>query len=505
MGKCYDYQSNSPITVMAFTCQHCDEEPESVTRTGNKRYMCGACSKVVKFDDLNPHLDDLEVVDKRGGGSDSKSNSANSSNSNNDSSNNSNENVSQDSQGSQEAAPEITSNTGKSNRDIIRERGREGLKEIKEDKLKQWLATTDGVGSKTENRILMVFRNEEMYSEEPNTLYNLLDDELNASPSYINTIVNSVFSPEYEHEDLLRNQGYTPFFASGGQGGGGMGAQSMGPGNNRNNGYNSQQQGGGGMGGQQQGNQGGQQQTGGDLTREDLMTAMQASQEQSEGGSRRRGPGTEAIDQATEEAIKNMANNMGGFFGTMQKVAEEALVSYFQQNPEKLVENMTLLNTFMESGNGQNQENQPSEQDQKIDNAIQQATAGGGSSQPQQQESQSSQPFRDSEQVGNERDTTAQTGSDDSGGFEMDTDVMEGRGPGPEPEPDAGVDSENPMAAEPDDYDWSNNSDNDSSSGELDQEPTDEVGPEEERSEEGSAGDDDGEDEWDELFGDLEE
>jgi len=491
-------------------CPHCDEDIDSVTRTGERRYACGACSMVIAFDDLNPHLDDLNVVDKRDKSRTVEKDDEDD-NVSEDSSKDTNNNT-EEADSAEEGVSEPTQKAGRSDRDIIREQGREGLKQIKEDKLKQWLATTDGVGSKTENRILMVFRNEDMYTEEPNTLYNLLDDELSASPSYINTIVNSVFSPEYEHEDLLRNKGYTPFFRSGGQGGGNQGGPRGSGQQNMSNGFNGQ---GGGRGGQGNQNQGGrnQQQQGGDsLNKEDLMAAMQASQEANDGGSRRRGPGTEALDEATEQAIKNMADNMGGFFGMLQRVGEEALVEYFRQHPEKLVENMTLLNTFMEGGEGQNNEQEASPQDQAIDNAIEQAQSAASSQDQSTQEPQEQKPFREPEQVGDDRDTSVQEDQNDSSGFEMDSDMMEGGGPEPEPDPDMGVNEETPMAAEPGDYDWgeeANDSDtNDSSSGsgstgEQSQEQAEEDTQKAAAGGGGSGGD--GDDEWDELFGDLED
>jgi len=461
---------------MSLECPSCETEIEQFSRTGNKRYACGSCARVIKYDTVQPHLDEIPVNDKRNKGGDDKDNSQTESQQSS-----SNDSGSDDEQGNPVAAQD----SGRTDREIIREEGYKGLKRIKEKKLKEWLATTDGVGGKTESRILKVFREESMYSEEPSTLYNLLDDELSASPSYINTIVNSVFSAEYEHEDLLQQQGYTPFFRNGGQ-------SNQGGRNNMNGGYSSGGGGYQGPGGNQQ--QGQQQQGGGGndgLTREEAMQMIQASQQSDDQGSRRRGPGTEALDEATEAAIKNMADNMGGFFGMLQRVGEEALVTYFRENPEKLVENMTLVNAFMNETSQQEQDNTPSEQDAKIDSAVQQAMSGGGGSQQVQEDPvESHSSFRTPSHNPEPPNNSGPDHSDDDSGFEMDPDVMGGGGSthdqqldDKEPQQNTQEPEPQPQTVGPQENDRSNNSSIDSDSGVEES----------------------GDDEWDKLFGDLEE
>ena len=481
---------------MAPDCPNCDNEIEELTRTGEKRYMCGNCARVQKYDNIEPYLDEIDVTDQRD--STGKNNSK-------EEADEPEPETSDDTSSDSQQNPVSNNDGDKTEREIIREEGYEGLRRIKEQKLKEWLATTDGVGAKTEGRILKVFREESMYSEEPSTLYNLLDDELSASPSYINTMVNSVFSPEYEHEDLLEQQGYTPFFRNGGQ-------SNQGGRNNMNGGFNGRNggnQGGGRQNPGQQQSQGGG--GGGGMTREEAVEMIRASSESNDQGSRRRGPGTEALDEATEQAIKNMADNMGGFFGMLQRVGEEALVQYFKQNPEKLVENMTLLNAFMDEAEDLDNTPQPSEQDQKIDNAIEQATGGGGSGQESLDDFGGSD---DSFSGGTDDFGTTGTDNDpmsaapeehteSDSGFEMDTDAMEGGGPSPSSPTHEQDRTSQPQQQETNRDDRDNNRDtgSDSSDSEENRQKVPAGGQGEEP--EGEPSDED--EEWDELFGDLED
>lgn len=488
---------------MAPDCPNCDNEIEELTRTGNKRYMCGNCARVQKYDTIEPYLDEIDVTDKRdstgeGNGKDKAEQS---------------EPDSPDDAPSDTQQNPVAEDTGqKTEREIIREEGYEGLKRIKERKLKEWLGTTDGVGAKTESRILKVFKEESMYSEEPSTLYNLLDDELSASPSYINTIVNSVFSPEYEHEDLLQQQGYTPFFRNGGQ-------SSQGGRNNMNGGYNGPNGGNQGGGRQNSGQQ--QQQSssgGGGMTREEAVEMIRASSESNDQGSRRRGPGTEALDEATEQAIKNMADNMGGFFGMLQRVGEEALVQYFKQNPEKLVENMTLLNAFMNEAEQLDDEPNVSEQDQKVDDAIEDAMSGGGSDQESLDDfSEASDSFGAPDSSNNPMSASPDEHAGSDSGFEMDPDAMGGGGPSPSP-PERQQEPTQTGGNGPHNNDDRNNNSSTGNTSNDDQKEAREVpagghGPEGSSTEPEPSLDDDGEsggqtdedEEWDELFGDLED
>jgi len=154
---------------------------------------------VIAHDDLAPHLDELNVIDKRD--ETGKSGSSNSGQGGNSGSQES----------SQQDMPDQSAVTGMSDREKIYQRGTDGLKEIKRERLKNWLSNTEGVGGQTESRILMVFNRNETIHQNPHILYNLLDDELSASPSYINTMVEDIFQPERENDDLLQQQGFTPW------------------------------------------------------------------------------------------------------------------------------------------------------------------------------------------------------------------------------------------------------------------------------------------------------
>lgn len=476
---------------MSLECPHCGEEVTQFNRTGEKRYACDHCNKVIKHDTVKQYLDTIPVNDKWKKKKEEEENNQGQDNSNNNNSQPDNT----------EANPNpVVSNTGKTDREIISERGREGLKELKESRLREWLATTDGVGEKTENRIIKVFNSDDIHSKNPSALYSLLDDELTASPTYINTMVNNVFAPEYEHEDLLEDHGYTPFFKNGNMGG----VQSN---QNMSNGFENRGQGNSGMtqqGMSQQGQMQQQQpqqyaQESSSLSREEALEMIKASQDEEEQGSRRRGPGTEAIDEATQQAIKNMADNMGGFFGTLQRVGESALMAYFEKHPEKLVENMSLLQAFMdEDTNAQTQKEEPKE-NLKIDNAIEQATRqatdGSGNmsgsqqttfNEPQDTESkvESHPSFREPDHSSNTERGTQNNDAEQQQGFEPDIDIMEGGGSGPNDgieQLDEELNQEEQEVSTIDDRDIDNSSDNDSD------ETTEEEG-----------------DGFDELFGDLE-
>jgi len=447
-------------------CPHCEEEVTQLSRTGNKRYPCGNCSRVIKHDTVKPFIEEgvVDVVDKRDdvgkGNSGNSGNSSDSGNSNSDTS-------SQDNGGGSDGSENPMGEKGQiDNREIIRQEGKKGLKKIKKRKLKEWLDSTDGVGPKTLNRILMVFDEEDMYSDSPETLFNLLDDELSATSTYINTIVNSVFSPEHDHQDLLRDQGYTPYFSASNSSPNNGGRQmNRGNGNQYNsNGQNQNQQ-------NQQAQQQSQQQSQG-MTKQEAVEMIKASQESDDGGSRRRGPATDALDAATEEAIQNMAQNMGGLMGTAQRLLESTLMSYFEDNPEKLVENMDLLQTFMEDGNNQQTGNQSQEseskENQKIDDALdglreEQGLDSNNGPQTQQQDPVESNPsFRQPEKGASDETVDRQEDEGAVDSFEPNDEILNGGGP--TPDDDIGSVEENntednsnnePQEAESDDEeDW---------------------------------------------------
>lgn len=378
-------------------CPHCEDEIDTVTRTGDKRYSCGQCNMVISFDDLSPHLDEMNVIDKRESEGGSSNNSAE-----------------QDAG----AEPDIqldeseVSESGGSpqheinDREKIYQRGREGLREIKKERLKNWLSHTEGVGSQTESRILMVFNRNETIHQNPHILYNLLDDELSASPSYINTMVEDIFQPERENEDLLQSQGYTPWYRRNNManqqqmgGGGGQPFNATGGGTQGFSGggqqQNQQPQGQQGQPQQQQNNDGNNSSSNDDsITAEEAAAMVErgiAQAEQQRGSN----PVREGLSDATDEALKEMATNIGGLAGTMQRVIDEALVQYARENPEWVIENMGVLQkvigaTEEASGGGGNDEPEQAESDAMVDDALSDLSGGGGESQesspPQQQQ-----------------------------------------------------------------------------------------------------------------------
>ncbi|EGQ44086.1 MAG: hypothetical protein J07AB43_01450 [Candidatus Nanosalina sp. J07AB43] len=357
-------------------CPHCDKSIDSLTRTGEKKYSCGECNMVIKYDSIRPHLDEFEVTDKRGGGS------------SNDSSNNSNNSGS----GSQSTANQPGAGqrpdhpSSQTERERIYQRGTDGLKQIKKERLKNWLSTAEGAGAQTEERISMMFDRNESIHNNPNVLYNLLDDELSASPSFINTMVQDVFQPEQDHEDLLQSQGYQPWHKRGGQTpnqsqqrnvGGPMNATGS-TGFNPNQGQqqsgrqsqNQQQS----QGQPQQSNSQGSSQSNDTLTREEAEMMMnQAVQRASQQD--QRNALMSGLSDATDQALQEMATNVGGLAGTVQRVIDEALVEYARQNPEWVIENMDILQKVMgatedAAGEGNQRKQDQPEEDKKVDNAL---------------------------------------------------------------------------------------------------------------------------------------
>jgi len=356
-------------------CPHCEESISSLTRTGEKKYSCGQCNMVIKYDDLRPNLDEMEVIDKRDNG---------------DSDNGSNNSDSPPAPpgGDMPAPPapdQPEQNSSISEREKIYQRGTEGLKEIKRERLQRWLDSSDGVGAQTEQRILMVFDRNESVHKNPHVLYNLLDDELNASASYVNTIVQDTFSPEEEHSDLLTNQGYTPWFNRPGQGPSNQGGMGQGgPMNATGANRFDPQQGGQGGGGQrqqqnqQQNQQGGQTDDSVSRREAEMMMQEAVSQANQQGN---RSALMDGLSDATDEALREMATNVGGLAGTFQRVIDEALVQYARENPEWVIENMGVLQKVlgatedMDSSGGSSQPKE-SEEDRKVDDALSQLTGG---------------------------------------------------------------------------------------------------------------------------------
>jgi len=155
---------------------------------------------------------------------------------------------------------------------------------------------------------------------------------------------------------------------------------------------------------QQQQQAGGQQQSGsgsdsGDsgISREEAQMMMQEAVNQSKQDNRQ-GALMEGLSDATDEALQEMASNVGGLAGTMQTVIEEALVQYARENPEWVIENMDILQTIIgatgssNSGDEAGDDNAP-EEDAKVDNALDDIMSGssGGQSQQDQRQQQGGQ------------------------------------------------------------------------------------------------------------------
>lgn len=341
------------------SCPHCEEDIDELIRTGERKYSCGQCSMVIAYDDIEPHLDEFEVTDKRG----------------DDGEEDEEVDMVEDlppPPGSGQAQTQQGGGMGTPNeREIIYQRGTEGLKQIKKDRLKNWLANTDGVGGQTEQRILMVFSRNDSVHKNPHVLYNLLDDELSASASYINTMVQDIFAPEEEHGDILESQGYTPWYDRRMSQGGGQTSQQFG-----------QQPGGGAPMGNDQGSSFNQTQESDDgISRQEAEMMMQQAvqQDRESGGDRAL---LDGLSDATDEAVREMASNVGGLAGTVQRVIDEALVQYARENPEWVINNMGVLQKVLGATNeieneaGSQEKSQP-EENAKIDEALNNLNGGG--------------------------------------------------------------------------------------------------------------------------------
>lgn len=283
---------------------------------------------------------------------------------------------------------------GVNERELIYRKGKEGLLELKTERLKDWLQEANGVGGQTESRIIKVFQRNESVNTNPYSLYNLLEDETTASGSYINTMVDDIFEPEREHEDILESTGYTPFFRRS-QGGGQFANQQQGGpsrGGGRGGGQQYGQSAAQGRGGRQQGQpqQNHQQQSNDssdDLSKREvaqmISQGINTAQEEAD-----ENPLRDGLSDATDEALREMASNVGGLAGTANRVFEEALMSYAQDNPEFIIENMDFLQKALgaaqgpDEGGGGGQPQQP-ESSRKVDDALSQIGDGG---QPQQQQ-----------------------------------------------------------------------------------------------------------------------
>ena len=427
-----------PVTV----CPHCEEGIDSLTRTGEKKYSCGKCNMVIKYDDIRDDLDEFEVIDKRdNGGGGSGGSSEDPSQALSDvpppPDPNNGGNTQQNQQQSQQQSQQQGMNHQISEREKIYQRGTDGLREIKKQRLKDWLSSTEGVGAQTEQRIMMVFERNESIHSNPHVLYNLLDDEVGASASYLNTMVQDIFQPEQEYSDLLQSQGYTPFHQRN-NGGGNVQQQNMGQGGPMNatgsQQFSPNQQGGGGNQQQprqpQQGQQGNQQQgdMGDDsLSREEAEVMMRQAVTQAN-SQQERNALMNGLSEGANEAIKNAASNIGGLAQTAQKVIDEALVEKARQDPDWVIENIDILQNLVgaDASGDTNTEPKQSEEDRKVDDALENLGGGNQGNRQQQQHNQGQrqQPANDQSQQSRQSEQT-QTQPQDTEPSEPNPDIDE--------------------------------------------------------------------------------
>lgn len=223
-------------------------------------------------------------------------------------------------------------------RELIYQRGEDGLSEIKQERLQDWLRTSEGVGPQTEDRVMKIFERNGVFRDNPHALHSMLEEQINASSSYINTIVQDVFAPEKEHEDILREQGFIPWYRKdmpGGQQATQQGGTAQ---------FNS-------MGGQQQ--QGMRQMQGGQqqpemgqqaMTFDEAVELIRESQEKGEEPPESaREKLRHGLSEATDEAIRNAASEFGGFFSRINNIVLDSIAEYAKENPEWVVENLDIL------------------------------------------------------------------------------------------------------------------------------------------------------------------
>lgn len=133
------------------------------------------------------------------------------------------------------------------------------------------------------------------------------------------------------------------------------------------------------------------------MTRDEAEMMMRQAMSQAE-SEQERNALLSGLSDATDEALQEMATNVGGLAGTIQKVVDEALVGYARENPQWVIENMDILQKVLgatedmpgdESGGGSSEP----EQHQKVDSALESITGGNNSSpEPTVAESATSSP-----------------------------------------------------------------------------------------------------------------
>jgi len=105
-------------------------------------------------------------------------------------------------------------------RQLVAQYGRDGLNQIKKERLNKVLALAPGVGVKSIPYILHRWDVNARLRDDPMALYNMLHQEGGLRPNTAYSVTADVFSVEEEFADLLRERGERPIFFGDRMGGG---------------------------------------------------------------------------------------------------------------------------------------------------------------------------------------------------------------------------------------------------------------------------------------------
>jgi len=107
---------------------------------------------------------------------------------------------------------EVGPPSGLEPRQLVAQFGREGLNQVKRDRLQKVLELAPGVGSKAVPFILHKWDVNARVRDDPQELFNTLHMEAGLKPNTAQSIVKDVFSVEEEFADLLEKRGEVPIF-----------------------------------------------------------------------------------------------------------------------------------------------------------------------------------------------------------------------------------------------------------------------------------------------------
>jgi len=106
----------------------------------------------------------------------------------------------------------LTEEKSLSPRQLVAQFGRDGLNQIKKERLKKVLQLAPGVGAKSIPYILHKWDVNARVRDDPMSLYNMLHQEAGLKPNIAQSVTVDVFSVEEEYADLLYQRGETPIF-----------------------------------------------------------------------------------------------------------------------------------------------------------------------------------------------------------------------------------------------------------------------------------------------------